>query len=58
MPEPVLLGAVHETVADVEPAVADTAVGAPGGPGVTAVDAVEAAELPEVPVPLATTVNV
>jgi len=57
MPPPVL-PAVHDTLADVEPAVAVTDVGVPGGFGVTLLDAVEAADVPDDPVPLATTVNV
>ena len=54
---PVELGAVHDTAAEIFPAIAETPVGAPGlVAGVTALEAPEAAPSPT---PLvATTVNV
>ena len=54
---PVLAGAVHDTVAELSPAVAVTAVGAPGT--VLGVTALEAADAEPVPDPfVAVTVNV
>jgi hypothetical protein len=55
---PLLLGAVHDTVAEPFEPTADTLVGAPGrtGPGVTDADGLELALLPALL--LAVTVNV